>query len=177
MKNLPISVLLCTALMAVWAFRFIPKPEKIILYDGKTGAGYWYSCDKKKTQLFEKDKKLIACINQSHFECFGLYFEPKDLSKHYTLHFQAGIENKYPEDTVSLYVSLLDEKKNSTAFRKANFHLVKGPMVPLRVNLEELFLNDKKVDFTRINSVIFYVGSRRDTGFWGNVLLKDLVVE
>lgn len=159
------------------ALGFVPKTEKMILYDGKTGAGYWYSCDKKKTQLYEKDKKLIAYINQSHFECFGLYFDSKDFSRHSLVHFQAGMETKYAEDTLSLYVSLIDEKKNTTAFKKVMFRMLKGSTQTYKVNLEELFLQDKRVDFTHINSVLFYVGSRRDSGFWGNVVVKDIWVE
>jgi len=167
-----LELLLC--LVFSFGFRPISNLDKHIVYDGKTGFGNWFVCDKKKVSIFEKEKKVVAYINQSHFECFGIFFDPLDVNKFNKLNFLAGIENSYKEDTIALYVSLIDNKKNATNFKKVMLRITKGPVSQHNISLEELIIKDQKVDFTKINSVLFYVGSKRDTGFWGNLVLKEI---
>jgi hypothetical protein len=97
-----------------------------------------------------------------------------DVNKFNKLNFLAGIENSYKEDTIALYVSLIDNKKNATNFKKVMLRITKGPISQQSVSLEDLIIKDQKVDFTHINSILYYVGSKRDTGFWGNLVFKDI---
>jgi hypothetical protein len=167
-----LGILICL----IFSSGFIPNlnQEKHTIYDGKTGLGNWFVCDKKKVTIFEKDKRMVAYINQSHFECFGIFFEPMDVNKFNKLNFLAGIENSYKEDTISLYVSLIDNKKNATNFKQVMLRITKGPVGQQSISLEDLIIKDQKVDFTHINSVLYYVGSKRDTGFWGNLVIKEI---
>lgn len=147
-----------------------------VLYDGKTGLNQWYSCDKTRSTIYEKDSRVIAAVNQSSFECFGLYFDARNLEKMRILEFQAGIENKYTEDSVTLYVSFIDAGKKATDFRRLRVGLQKGPLKMVRLPLDDTIIREIRVDFSRITSLLFYIESKRDGGFWGNLVLKNIHV-
>lgn len=148
------------------------KPK--VVYNGKTGFGSWYACNKSKVILYEKDKKLIAYVNQSSFECFGIYFEPTDIHRMKYLEFDAGIETNYKEDTVELYVAIIDVSKNMSNFRKLKLRLLKGPVKTFRLALDDAIIRELKLDFSKINSILFYAESKKENGFWGNVVLKNI---
>jgi hypothetical protein len=156
----------------------VPSPKKqekkIVVYDGKTGFGQWYVCDKSKTSLFEKDKKVIAYINKGSFECFGIYFDAVDLTRTTHFNFSSGLETNYKDDSVELFISFIDASKNMSNFKKLKVRVTKGPLKSHSLALDELIIKELKVDFTRINSILLYVDSKREDGYWGNVVLKDL---
>jgi hypothetical protein len=149
------------------------QQEKVV-YDGKTGFGQWYVCDKFKTTIYEKEKKVFAYINKSSFECFGLYFDPIDIHRSTHLNFMAEIETRLKEDSVALYISFFDVSKNTSNFRKLKVSLGKGNMKKISLPLDDLIIKELKLDFSKINSILFYVESKRENGFWGNVVLKQI---
>jgi len=149
------------------------QPKKMV-YDGKTGLGQWYVCDKFKTTIYEKDKKMIAYINKSSFECFGLYFDPMDVHRSTHLNFSAGLETNVKDDSVALYISFFDVAKNTSNFRKLKVNLGKGNLKNYTIALDDLIIKELKMDFSKINSILFYVESKKENGFWGNIVIKDI---
>jgi hypothetical protein len=175
MKRLPlflsISLLFCAFISPSDT-----RLQKITVYDGKVGFGQWYVCDKAKTTVFEKDKKVITYINKSNFECFGIYFDPMDLHRSTKLHFLAGLETNYKDEHCDLYISFIDAGKKTSDFRKLKVNLAKGELKEFSLPLDEIIIKELKMDFTKVSSVLFYVESKREDGFWGNVVLKDISI-
>jgi hypothetical protein len=163
---------------------FTSKPNRIVqsenkpivVYNGVTGYGKWYVCDRSKTTVYEKEKKVITYINKASFDCFGIYFDNLDIHKGSFLTFETGIESNYKEDSVALYISFIDAGKNMTNFKKLKVSVPKGPMKEVKVPLDDIIIKELKVNFFKINSILFYVESKRDHGFWGNVVLKDIQI-
>lgn len=148
--------------------------DKHIVFDGITGKGQWYSCDKTKAQLFEKDKQLIAYINQSKLECFGIYFDPINLKAFDNLNFTAAIETKLNFDSITVFVAFIDSKKTMTDLKALSVPVSKGPFAHFSIPLKDVMRADPKTNFFAINSILFYVSTQKEGGFWGNVLLKDI---
>lgn len=169
MKSLAILLLASLALVQT-----AQSQSPRVVYDGKTGLNQWYPCDKAKTSIFEKEGKVFAYINQSSFECFGIYFDPLNVSQMRHLEFQVGIENKYAEDSVLVYVSFIDAARKASDFRKLRVPVRKGPLKTVRLDLDDTIIKEIKVDFSRISSILFYVESKREGGFWGNVVLRKI---
>lgn len=148
--------------------------DKHLVFDGVTGKGQWYSCNKAKAQLFEKDKQLIAYVNQSKMECFGIYFDPINLKAFENLRFSAAIETKMDMDSITLFVSFIDSKKTMTDLKALSVPVLKGSFLPTSISLKELLRNDSKTNFFAVSSILFYAATQKETGFWGNILLKEI---
>ncbi|HOY97228.1 MAG TPA: hypothetical protein PK509_15905 [Catalimonadaceae bacterium] len=151
--------------------------QKIVIYDGITGLGQWYVCDKSKTTVYEKDKRVITYINKSTFECFGVYFDPVDMHRSSHISFSGSLETNYKDDSVALYVSFFDTAKRTSNFKKLKVTLKRGNLQQFRLPLDDLIIKELKMDFSKINSVLFYVESKKEEGYWGNVVLKDIVIQ
>lgn len=150
--------------------------QKITLYDGKVGLGQWYVCDKARTTLYEKEKKAIAYINKSNFECFGIYFDPIDMHRGTRIHFLAGLETNYKDEKCEFYLSFIDVNKRTSDFRKLKVTLSKGELREFSLPLDEIIIKELKMDFSKVSSLLFYIESKREDGYWGNVVLKDIAI-
>ena len=73
-------------------------------------------------------------------------------------------------------ISFIDAGKKTSDFRKLKVNLAKGELKEFSLPLDEIIIKELKMDFTKVSSVLFYVESKREDGFWGNVVLKDISI-
>lgn len=157
-------------------------PNALVIFD-KTNAKKenWYACTDGKPAITIEEGCLKASFVQAMGDCFGIFFDPIDVSTKPVI----KVKVKYKAGTsantdkqVELLAGFTDASKNKTYFPLKNV-LVKENSGFIEYlfdyNIESKNKNEN-FDYSKVNSILFFINITGTTNISGEISIEEIAL-
>lgn len=154
------------------------KKSKIIFDKSNLQLNHWYSCDDSKIKIQENNDNVKIAYQNAMGSCFGVWFDSIDVTKLSTVNVKLKYEGI---DSSEVLIGFTDIYKNKT-YEPSKVRVLKSQTGFVEYFIDykdEIMKNPSKFDFTKVNSLLFFInitGRKNDSGnlIIENISLKDL---
>jgi hypothetical protein len=150
------------------------KSKGILFNSENADLSSWYSCAAGRPVLALADAHLQVSLDNTVGECFGIYFDPKDIRATLVIKLKA----KYSGDnatTIDLLAGFVDGAKQKTYY-PAKARLIKSGKFETYYfdYITELSLHEKQIDPGKVTSILFFINISGIKNVKGNLLIDEV---
>lgn len=152
----------------------------LVIFD-KTNAkkDNWYACADGKPAFTIEDGCLKASFLQAMGDCFGIFFDPIDVSTKPVIKVKVKYKaNLNTESQIELLAGFTDTSKNKTYFPLKNV-LVKENSGFIEYlfdyNIESKNKNEN-FDYSKVNSILFFINITGATNISGDISIEEIAL-
>jgi hypothetical protein len=154
-------------------------PGKIILFNrGNANLNMWYSCVKSKPRLTINDSIIQVGLKNSKGECFGIFFDPRDISETPVIKISARFQASVKSTSVDILAGFTDEMNRKTYYpEKAKIIKSGGNFLDYYFDYsDEINFADRHVDPSNVKTVLIFVNILGLENLSGVISIEEIIL-
>ena len=156
----------------------LDKNEVVLFSKSNAVLSSWYSCVKDYPVLSMSNSTLYASLSDSKGQCFGIFFDPIDVTKNPILKVRAKFQSSTKVTSVDMLAGFTDSKKGKTYAPEKSAIIESGKgFTDYVFDYSELVNTaESGIDLTKVTTILIFINIRGMDNISGAVSIEEITL-